>query len=288
MAKAPSLKIALDRICQKYDRSFISPDPVEIPHEYADPADQELAALVAAVLAYGNVRQILASVRSLMNQLGPRPARRVSRLTNLQAIEATQGLKHRFNTETDFARLLLALRDIMNEHGSLEAAFMRHWRSDHANIGPALEGFALDFRERDYPEIESRRLERGLRSRYDFFFPLPSAGGACKRLNLFLRWMARPADGVDFGLWKNLPPAKLVMPVDTHVFRIARQIGLVERKTADWKAAVEITERLRKFEPEDPLRYDFALTRPGILGECGRCEKGDPSHSCALEKICRR
>jgi uncharacterized protein (TIGR02757 family) len=125
-------------------------------------------------------------------------------------------------------------------------------------------------------------------SNFDFLLPLPSRGSACKRLNLFLRWMVRPADGVDFGLWRGVRPAQLLMPLDTHVWRIARALGLTARRTADWRAAVEITDALRRIDPQDPVRFDFAIARLGIVGRCRRAT-ADPAgcRSCVLAGACR-
>ncbi len=283
--KQQRLKQELDKIRTKFGRHNISPDPVEVVHEYTDRADREVVGLIAAVLAYGSVFQILKSIRRIVKPLGRHPAEMIAGLSDADAIELCRGFQYRFNTEVDAARLLRATGDIFRKYGSLEACFQEHDQPESSHIGPGLLGLVSAFKERAYPALEKHARRHQLRTRYDYFFPSPDSGSACKRLNLFLRWMVRPEDGVDFGLWK-VDPGRLVIPLDTHVSRIARQIGLSRRRQADWKMACEITDGLRKFCPEDPLRYDFALAHLGIRGECAKCADAPEESDCGLGEFC--
>jgi uncharacterized protein (TIGR02757 family) len=277
----------LDRLREEFDPRHISPDPIEIVHQYADPGDQEVVALFAAVLAYGNVRQILRSVRAFLVPLGARPRDAVREMDEKEAIREFQGFRHRFNSGMDAARLVLAVGGVIREHGSLESLFLQGHSTVDRDVGPALDAFALRLRSMSCPAVERREKRLGLVSRASFFFPCPSDGSACKRLNLFLRWMVRGPDGVDLGLWRcGIRPAQLVIPLDTHVWRICRQIGLTARRSPDWRAALDITQALREFAPDDPVRYDFAISRLGILRRCGARASLRHCGQCALKGFC--
>jgi uncharacterized protein (TIGR02757 family) len=213
-------------------------DPVRFPRRYADPRDREVAALVAATLAFGNVKAIGASVEAVLAALGKRPAKAAVEVANRKR-KLPKSLYHRWFKWPELTGLLAGAGRILERQGSLEAAFMAGYEAAHEDIGPALEGFAA-------------ALDTST-------FPSPAAGSACKRPCLFLRWMVRPDDGVDLGLWRGIPPAHLVVPVDVHIARVARRYGLTERKTIDWRMAREITAALRTFDAADPLRYDFDM-----------------------------
>lgn len=283
-----ALRPLLDRLCLEFDPRHISPDPIEIVHEYAAPGDQEVAALVAAALAYGNVRQILRSVRSALGALGPHPREAARKLTEREAIELFRDFRHRFNSGMDVARLVLLTGRALREHESLESLFLEGYSSGDPHVGPALDAFASRLAATRLPTVDRRERRLGLVSRARFFLPRPRDGSACKRLNLFLRWMVRGPDGVDLGLWRRVSPTQLVMPLDTHVWRICRRLGLTRRSSPDWQAALEITAVFREFAPRDPVRYDFAISRLGILRRCGPRESGRHCGECVLRGICVR
>lgn len=213
-------------------------DPVRFPRRYADPRDQEVAALIAATLAFGNVKAIGASVEALLGALGKRPAKAAVEVARGKR-RIPAGLYHRWFKHPELTSLVKGAGRALERSGSLETAFMDGFDAADDDIGAALERFAAAL---DTPT-----------------FPSPAAGSACKRPCLFLRWMVRPDDGVDLGLWRGVAPAQLVVPVDVHIARVARRYRLTERKTVDWKMAREVTAALRRFDAADPLRYDFDM-----------------------------
>jgi len=193
---------------------------------------------------------------------------------------------HRFNTSRDLAVLYWIIRRTLEEYGSLEAAFTASLSATDADITGALEGFCgilLGFgHEQFYPKGELKR-RIGVR----FLFPNPSEGSACKRLNLYLRWMVRPADGIDCGVWTGVAPRQLVIPLDTHIARISSYIGLTDLKSPGWSMAQDITHKLRRLHASDPLRYDFALCHLGIAGDCPRKRNLEKCARCPILAICR-
>lgn len=260
----PGLKPYLDRLRARYDARYLGTSALLTPRQYTDPADRELAGFLAAVLAYGNVVQIHRSVRAVLGAMPEGPARFVRRFDPRQDADRFADFVHRFNRGRDVALLCWWLRQALDEHGSLEGTFLAGYGEADADIGPALARFVAGMLSRESRPFYPRGLlpaDGGVR----FFLPSPAHGSPCKRLNLFLRWMVRPDDGIDFGLWKGVPAAKLIIPLDTHVARIARRLGLTRRVSPSWRMAVEITERLRAFDPDDPVKYDYALCRHGIL-----------------------
>jgi uncharacterized protein (TIGR02757 family) len=256
---------ALASLYRRYNRrSFVHPDPLELVYEYADPVDQEIVGLVSACLAYGRVAQILTSARRALAALvpsGSRGALSSPRAALLRASDADirrryRGFAHRFTTGSQMASLLIAVRRAVAEHGTLEALFRAGAAQDDRTILPALARF-----------VEKLRGFAGSADACASLLSSPADGSACKRLNLYLRWMVR-RDGVDPGPWISVSPSRLVVPLDTHMFRIARALGLTRRNQPDLKTALEITEGFSRFSPKDPVRYDFSLTRLGINPAC--------------------
>lgn len=282
----PGLKEHLDGLYRRFDRRFLSPDPLEFLHRYDDPADIELFGFYAAGVAYGRVDQIRRTLEELARRLGPRPARRVRQFDARHDSALFKDFVHRFHGPRDFALLTELLRRALEESGSLGAAFARGHAAEAADIGPALTDFCRRLTAPvDLPLTRSGRLPP--RSPVRFFFSAPDDGSACKRLNLYLRWMVRhDAHGLDFGLWPQVSPAQLVIPLDTHVARLATNLGLTRRKSVDWKMALEVTDALRRFDSADPVRYDFALCRLGILALCPRRRDAVKCAACALQPVC--
>ncbi|MBK8013147.1 MAG: TIGR02757 family protein [Deltaproteobacteria bacterium] len=275
------LRSVLDRFLSEADRvQHLAQDPLALVHEYEDPHDQEVAALLVAMLAYGRVASIRARAKAALGALGPRPAVGLAR----GRWRRLSGFVYRFQSGEDLPRFLRAVGRVRSAWGSLAGAFVHGVSKEHTDFVPAMSAFseALRAEVRGSPDDSY-----GLR----FLFPSPALGGAAKRLALFLRWMVRPADGVDLGTWARLgvdiAPARLLMPLDTHVHRIASYVGLCGRKAADLKAAREITENLRRLRPEDPLAYDLPLCHLGISGACPRRRVPSVCEHCGIRRLCR-
>ena len=270
-------------------------DPVELPHRYAEQLDIEVSALLSAALAYGRVELFKPRLTALLDALGPHPGRLARDLTPRALLDRTRGFSYRMTGEREVACLLAGAGAIARVHGTLGAAFEHHRaRLGGATVREALGAFVDELLAPDFSAILGRgaggpageAASGPTTRRLKHLLPHPSRGSACKRLNLYLRWMIRPADGVDFGLWK-VPPAALVIPLDTHVHRIGRFIGLTSRPDLSWRTAEEITARLRQLDPGDPVRFDFALSHLGISGSCP--SRRDPllCQGCPLRPICR-
>jgi len=245
-----------------------------------------VAAFLAAGLAFGRVDTILAHLRELWPRLDDAPARTVDAWTPAEA-RRLRGFTHRWVRGRDLARVLDALGRARRRHGSLRALFLLGYDPAATDLSGSLARFISALRsdlrtERSRRPVAEGDLPPGVRT----FFADPANGGACKRLNLFLRWMVRPDDGIDLGLWAPVRPDQLVIPLDTHVSRLSRYLGLTRRRTADWKMAVEVTEGLRALDPADPVRYDFALSRLGILEACPRRVDPVKCAACSLVPVC--
>ncbi len=241
----------LEQIYEKYNRhEFVHPDPIEFLYNYDDLRDREIVGLVAASLAYGKVGQILRSIRKILVGMGDSPYDFVMDSSVNALHDAFVGFKHRFTTGEEIGRMLIGVKSVLEQFGSLENCFMAGYRVEDENVIPALSAF-------------TNRIAIAFEDNCSYLIPSPTKGSACKRMNLFLRWMVRK-DDIDPGGWQRISPAKLIVPLDTHMHRIALALALTERKQANLCTAIEITEAFRKFAPEDPVKYDFALTRFGI------------------------
>jgi uncharacterized protein (TIGR02757 family) len=260
--RVAELRRRLDRLYRHYDHRFVDPDPLQFVRRQRGGADRELVGLLASALAYGNVLQIKRSIAAVLEVLAPRPAEAIRRLDPRAAARRLSAFRHRFNDGRDVACLLFFMRQILESHGSIEAFFAEGCPADGADIGPGLASFSARVLSLDSGGLyQARRLPRDAGVR--FFFPSPEDGSACKRLNLFLRWMVR-RDGVDLGVWKSVDAARLVIPLDAHVLAIARRTRLTRYRSPGWRMAVDITRTLRRLDPADPVKYDFALHRMGL------------------------
>ena len=240
-------------LCTLYEtynhREFVHPDPLEFLYKYDEPGDREIVGLIASCLAYGSVRQILRSVSSVLERMeSPRTFLMTSAERSLQS--TFRDFKYRFTTGEDLVSLLRGIRSVLERHGSLHSCFCQGLSRDHETVIPALSTFVAT-------------IASAVRERPRSLLPSPDGGSACKRLNLFLRWMVR-CDEVDPGGWERVPASKLIVPLDVHMHRISLQLGLTTRKQANLRTACEITAAFRAIEPSDPVRYDFSLTRLGI------------------------
>jgi uncharacterized protein (TIGR02757 family) len=256
------LRRRLDALYRHYDVRFVDPDPLQFVREQRRAEDREVVGLVASALAYGNVRQIKRSIADVLAVLGPRPARALRRLSPAAAAHALAGFKHRFNDGRDVACLFYFVRQMLEGAGTIEAFFAAGLGADDRHVGPALASFSARTLALDHGGLYGEGPlppRAGVR----FFFPSPDDGSPCKRLNLYLRWMVR-REGVDLGLWRAVEPGRLVIPLDAHVFAIARRVALTRYRSPGWRMALDITAHLRRLDPADPVKYDFALHRMGL------------------------
>lgn len=278
----------LDRFQRGFDVvARLSADPVEFPRRYPDPGDAEVAGLLAACLAYGRADVVKAKVEWVLAAGGPSPAGFAARLARDPDAGVLAGFRYRFNTGEDVAALLAAAGWVRERHGSLGARFaelLGEAVPGEAPMRATLSRFAAELRAAP-PALELLRTRGGKGLRH--LCPDPAAGGAAKRWNLYLRWMVRGPDGVDLGIWRGVSPSALVVPLDTHVARVARRLGLTRRKDLSWRTAEEVTAALRVADAGDPVRFDFALCHLGMSGHCP--PRRDPARcaACALAGECQ-
>ena len=253
----------LNRKVEEYNRpSFIEADPVCIPHLFTAQADIEIAGLFAAVFAWGNRTTIIAKSRELMQRMDMRPHEFVLNHGE-EDLRGLLSFKHRTFNATDLLYFVEVLKQHYSRHNSLETAFLTGMGSRDKDMTGSLNGFYSYFFGGVWEGVDEA-CEIPARTRKHIAAPF--RGSTCKRLNMYLRWMVRPADGgVDFGLWKRISPAQLVIPIDLHVARVARRFGLLQREPLDWQAALELTAWLRRLDPADPVKYDYALFALGII-----------------------
>jgi len=249
------IKAILDEAVAMYMQpQFLYTDPISVPHCFSKLQDIEIAGLWTAILSWGNRKTIMDNANKLMVLMDKAPH---DFILHHQESDRRRFLtfKHRTFNDTDTLYFLEFFQQYYRQHHSLEDAFARYLTKDDLHVGKALAGFHHSFFSLPFaPERTKKHIST------------PERHSACKRLNMFLRWMVRGSDkGVDFGLWKRISPAQLLIPLDVHVERVARNLGLLHRKSSDWQAVLELTAALRSFDPEDPVKYDFALFGMGVL-----------------------
>jgi uncharacterized protein (TIGR02757 family) len=280
---------------------YLSSDPLEFVHRFQDPKDQEVVALLASLLAYGNVKQIRRSVEDALSRiasLAASPRQFVEGLASPERRKASElafrGFVHRFNVGADLALLFALLSRSWREHGSLGAQFVASLDPGTENFAPALDSLIRQWRA--WAREEDPRVASGS---FGYLLTAPGDGSCCKRWCMFLRWMGRK-DALDPGLWTEsgalrgtfpegrwLKSSQLVIPLDTHTGRISQYLELTRRKSLNWLAAVEVTQSLKGCDPSDPTRYDFALARLGILDLCQRKYRKHICEKCQLLPACR-
>ena len=278
------IQTPLDALYATRSRKHLVNDPLSFCHRYSDPADQEIAAVVASSFAYGSIVIILRTLETIFAELGPSPSRYLKQFDPAAALRTFAGFKHRFNDGRDLCALLWGVRQMREQDGTLQAFFLRGYGGGDSDLSSCMNRYSSAALALDYSAIFGTATIPA-DSYFPFLFPAPASGSACKRLCMMLRWLVRPADGIDLGLWHRISPAQLVIPVDTHISRISRYLGLTRRKAADWRTAQEITTALRAFDPADPVKYDFSLAHLGISDGC---DGKDPSRctSCPIVGIC--
>ncbi len=250
--KRKRLASVLNDLYERYNwRRYVHTDPLVFLYDYDDIRDREIAGLIASSLAYGNVKQISKSVDGVLSLMGTSPAHFLE-MSTPRAIERTfSSFKHRWTTGVNLASMLQGAKRVIEKYGSLESCFTCGLETSDVDTVSALTHFVNELKGADGDPSNS-------------LLPSPCRNSACKRLHLFLRWMVR-SDRVDPGGWTEIPASKLLVPLDRHMHRFAIDTGLTERKQPTLHTAREVTEAFKEISPEDPVRYDFALTRLGIL-----------------------
>lgn len=282
LAPGGPVHAALDDVLARCDRAArVATDPVEYVHRYAsDPLDAELVALIAASVAFGNVKALRAKLADALDRLGPGPARAADDAAAVR--RRLRGWVHRVYRGEDLAGLVIGARRVQVGSGSLGAAFGAALRASGGDLREALARFVDAIRRQG--GLDARGASRGARH----LLPDPRANSGCKRLLLFLRWMVRGPDGVDLGLFRAyVEPAALLLPVDVHIHKLAKNLGLTRRAGTSWRTTAEITDALRRYDAADPARYDFALCHLGMAMRCP--SRRDPARceGCRVRPVCR-
>jgi uncharacterized protein (TIGR02757 family) len=268
-------RILLEKLYAKYNhRACVPPDPLQFVYRCTERQDMEIAAFLASALAYGRVRQIERSLTQLFDRMDNAPFRFTSRFAEAGRAKL-RTFKHRFTTGDDVSDLLALFRRVFDDYASLESFFVLGYHGENATVLPALSRFCESL-----CRMHGTQVSAGL----SYLLANPSRGSASKRLNLFLRWMVR-RDQVDLGLWTRIDPAKLLVPMDVHMGRLCRILGLHEDKTISLSTALKVTRAFARLNPEDPVKYDFALSRIGILEDC-RGRRRAECETCELNNTC--
>lgn len=259
MPPETQLKTQLDAAVRRFNTPvFIADDPIQVPHRFARSQDREIMGFWTATLAWGQRKTIITNALRLTELMDNAPH---DFILNHEETDRRRFLefKHRTFQATDTLYFLEFFQNFYRQNDSLEDAFARHLQPDDTTVEQALTGFHRDFFDHPFAPERTRK-----------HVATPERGSTCKRINMFLRWMVRrDRAGVDFGIWQKIHPAQLLIPLDVHVERVARRLGLLERPKADWQAVLELTTRLRALDPDDPVKYDFALFGMGVLEKAG-------------------
>jgi uncharacterized protein (TIGR02757 family) len=272
----------LDRLYADFNYPDSAADPIQIVRRYDRADDREAVGFCAASLAFGRVGSVLQSIERLLAVMGPHPAAYVRGFDARRDAPAFGHLVHRWTRGPDLVALLWVMKQMIDRDGSIEGFFLQAYDPGADDVERALDAFS------------TRALALDLKSAYGrvpprpgvcYFFPRPSAGSGCKRLNLFLRWMVR-RDALDLGVWTRVSPAKLVVPLDTHVIRVGRCLGLTQYASPGWRMARDITASLRRLDPDDPVKYDYSLCHLGMMNACG-FSRAQRDSQCPLRGACR-
>lgn len=257
----PSLKKILDKFYNNFDfKERLKHDPIEFPHRYSTTGDIEAAGFIASCFAYGKVEFFKAVIEKILKPGGKHPAAFFLNFSPKNDAKYLNRISYRFNRETDILCFVYMLSIALQEWGSLKNLFYHKYKYEHEDIKQALMRFVDFFLGLDTAAVYGTNIKPyGLIQ----LFPSPEKGSACKRMNLFLRWMVRSRD-IDLGIWNKIPPSKLIIPLDIHIAKISKCLGLTKRAASNWRTAKEITESLKKLDPEDPLKYDFPLCHHGM------------------------
>ena len=251
------LKDFLDNLVKKYEtEDFIKSDPIQFPHLFEKETDIEISAFVSALLSYGRRDKLIENIQKIHSLTDFEPEQFVLNFDYKKDAKIFNGLKYRFNCGNDYTLLFLMLKETLLDYGSLKNLFVQEYKKADDRIHPAISKVTEEMRK-FLPKDEF--CLNGI----NYLLTAPEKGGACKRLNMFLRWMVRKGP-VDFGLWKEINTSELIIPLDTHVAKSSRKLKLTQRKTDDCKTAFEIPNALKKFDAHDPVKYDLALFGMGV------------------------
>ena len=278
----PDLKATLDQLYAGFNYPDSATDPIQIVRRFSRDDDREVVAFVAASLAFGRVTSVLQSIERVLAVVGAQPADYVRRFDPRRDAAAFTGIGHRWTRAADIVALLWLMHQMIDRAGSLEAFFLSGYDAGGDDVEGALDEFSTRAMALNLKEVYGRV---GKRPGVCYFFPRPSAGSGCKRLNLFLRWMVR-RDALDLGVWRRVSPAKLIVPLDTHVIRLGRCLRLTDYTSPGWRMARDITASLRELDPDDPVKYDFALCHLGMMNACG-FHRAQADSQCPLRGACR-
>src|SRR5689334_15074233 len=276
------LKATLDQLYAGFNYPDSATDPIQIVRRFSRDDDREVVAFVAASLAFGRVTSVLQSIERVLAVVGAQPAAYVRRFDPRRDAAAFSGIVHRWTRAPDIVALLWLMRQMIDRAGSLEGFFLNGYDAAADDVEGALDHFSTRAMALNLREAYGRVPKR---PGVCYFFPRPSAGSGCKRLNLFLRWMVR-RDALDLGVWRRVSPAKLIVPLDTHVIRVGRCLRLTDYTSPGWRMARDITASLRELDPDDPVKYDFALCHLGMMNACG-FNKTQGDSQCPLRGVCR-
>jgi uncharacterized protein (TIGR02757 family) len=276
------LKPVLDELYASFNHADSATDPIQIVRRFRRDDDREIVGFIAAALAFGRVSSVLQSIERVLAVIGPAPAAYVRGFDPRRDAPAFAGIVHRWTRETDIVAMLWLLRQMLDRSGSVEGFFLEGYDAAADDIADALDSFSTRAMALDLKAAYGRVPKR---PGVCYFFPRPSAGSGCKRLNLFLRWMVR-RDALDLGVWKRVSPAKLIVPLDTHVIRVGRCLRLTTYTSPGWRMARDITASLRAIDPVDPVKYDFSVCHLGMMNACG-FGRAQADLQCPLRGVCR-
>ena len=272
----------LDALYHQFNDAQSVTDPIQIVRRFSRAEDREVVGFCAAALAFGRVQSVLNSIEGLLKVMGPSPAAYVRAFDPGRDRRALDHLQHRWTRGVDLAALVWVLRQMIDQRGSIEGFFADGLDDGAETVEAALDAFSTRACGLNLDAIYGRVPTR---PGVSYFFARPSSGGACKRLNLFLRWMVR-RDEVDLGIWSHVRPSQLIVPLDTHVVRVGRCVRLTRYTSPGWRMAADITRSLRALDPVDPVRFDFSLCHIGMMKACGFGTKQRDTH-CPLRGLCR-
>ncbi len=276
------LKPVLDRLYTEFNHADSAADPIQIVRRFSRADDREIVGFIAAALAFGRVSSVLQSIERVLAVIGPAPAAYVRRFDPRRDGPAFAGIVHRWTRDADIVAMLWLLRQMLDRAGSVEGFFLEGYDAGADDVADALDSFSTRAMALDLKAAYGRVPKR---PGVCYFFPRPSAGSACKRLNLFLRWMVRN-DALDLGIWTRVSAAKLIVPLDTHVIRVGRCLRLTAYTSPGWRMARDVTASLRRIDPLDPVKYDFSVCHLGMMNACG-FSRPQADSQCPLRGVCR-
>lgn len=258
-------KMSKEQILLSYHKyhnpTYLSTDPLTVVHRFKNTKDLEITAILAALLSYGRVNLIIKAIEQILTISEQKLYNFTMETTFNEKTKLLNHFKYRFNTGYDIAILLEWYKEIITRYETFDNSIAQHYSAGAGTMKEMLSSF-----NEEVLNCTSQYTSRQ-KNYFNYLMPSPKNGSACKRLNMLFRWMVREDDGIDLGVWKSVPTSALIIPLDTHVASVSKELGLTKRKSPDWKCAEEITSQLRKLDKEDPIKFDFSLCRIGMLKE---------------------